>query len=51
VTPWPGLYVVGLPLLRRRRSTYIDGAGEDAADIVAMLAAHLGMTVQRRTAS
>jgi putative flavoprotein involved in K+ transport len=37
VTRWPGLYVLGLPLLRRRRSTYIDGARLDAAD----LAAHL----------
>jgi putative flavoprotein involved in K+ transport len=38
VTRWPGLYVLGLPMLRRRRSTYIDGARCDAAD----LAAHLG---------
>jgi putative flavoprotein involved in K+ transport len=37
VTRWPGLYVLGLPMLRRRRSTYIDGARCDAAD----LAAHL----------
>jgi putative flavoprotein involved in K+ transport len=37
VTQWPGLYVLGLPMLRRRRSTYIDGARCDAAD----LAAHL----------
>jgi putative flavoprotein involved in K+ transport len=37
VTRWPGLYVLGLPMLRRRRSTYIDGASCDAAD----LAAHL----------
>ena len=51
VTPWPGLYVIGLPLLRRRRSTYIDGAGADAADLVALLAAHLGVSDRRRTAS
>jgi putative flavoprotein involved in K+ transport len=37
VTRWPGLYVMGLPMLRRRRSTYIDGARCDAAD----LAVHL----------
>jgi putative flavoprotein involved in K+ transport len=37
VTPWPGLYALGLPLLRRRRSTYIDGARQDADD----LATHL----------
>jgi putative flavoprotein involved in K+ transport len=37
VTPWPGLYVLGLPLLRRRRSTYLDGARDDAADVAAHL--------------
>lgn len=41
VTPWPGLYVIGMPLLRRRRSTFIDGAAADAADLAAHLAAHL----------
>lgn len=41
VTRWPGLYVLGLPMLRRRRSSYIDGARTDAAD----LAAHLSSTV------
>ena len=35
VTRWPGLYVLGLPMLRRRRSTYIDGARDDAADLAA----------------
>jgi putative flavoprotein involved in K+ transport len=43
VAPWPGLYVIGLPLLRRRRSTYIDGARSDAADLAAHLAGHLGL--------
>jgi putative flavoprotein involved in K+ transport len=33
VTGWSGLYVLGLPLLRRRRSTYIDGARHDSADV------------------
>ena len=42
VTRWPGLYVLGLPLLRRRRSTYIDGARLDVAD----LAAHLTDSLQ-----
>jgi putative flavoprotein involved in K+ transport len=37
VTSWPGLYVLGLPLVRRRRSTYIDGAGADTADLVTHL--------------
>jgi putative flavoprotein involved in K+ transport len=26
----PGLFVLGLPFLRRRRSSFIDGAGGDA---------------------
>jgi putative flavoprotein involved in K+ transport len=51
VTPWPGLYVVGLPLLRRRRSTFIDGAAADAAVVVAHLAAHLATAPGRRDLS
>jgi putative flavoprotein involved in K+ transport len=38
----PGMYVLGLPFLRRRKSSFIDGAGDDAAD----LAAHLGGNLQ-----
>ena len=38
----PGLYVIGLPFLRRRKSTLIDGAGADAADVTAHLVGHLG---------
>jgi putative flavoprotein involved in K+ transport len=33
----PGLYVVGLPFLRRRRSSFIHGADADSADISAHL--------------
>lgn len=33
VTEFPGLYAMGLPFLRRRKSTLIDGAGGDAADL------------------
>lgn len=29
----PGLYVLGLPFLRRRKSALIDGAGDDARDL------------------
>ena len=36
-----GLYVLGLPFLRRRRSTYIDGALDDARDIAAHLTSSL----------
>jgi putative flavoprotein involved in K+ transport len=38
----PGLYVIGLPFLRRRKSALIDGAGDDARELSAHLAAHLG---------
>jgi putative flavoprotein involved in K+ transport len=30
----PGLYAIGLPVLRRRKSTFIHGAEDDARDIV-----------------
>jgi len=42
VTEAPGLYVMGLPFLRRRKSSLMDGAGDDARDLSAHLAAHLG---------
>jgi len=42
VTEAPGLYVMGLPFLRRRKSSLIDGAGDDARDLSAHLAVHLG---------
>jgi putative flavoprotein involved in K+ transport len=41
VTEAPGLYVLGLPFLRRRKSSLMDGAGDDARDLSAHLAAHL----------
>jgi putative flavoprotein involved in K+ transport len=37
----PGLYVVGLPFLRRRRSSFIDGACADTADLADHLASYL----------
>ena len=37
----PGLYAIGLPVLRRRKSTFILGAEDDARDIVAHLERHL----------
>ena len=39
--PVPGLYVVGLPLLRRRKSSFLDGIGADAVDVSAHLREHL----------
>lgn len=41
ITTWPGLYVLGWPFLRRRKSTFIDGAGADAQDLADDLVAHL----------
>lgn len=37
----PGMYVIGLPVLRCRRSTFIDGAGNDARYLSAHLADYL----------
>lgn len=41
VTAAPGMYVIGMPFLRRRKSTLIDGVGDDARQLSAHLAAHL----------
>ncbi len=41
VSPVPGLYVLGLPFLRRRRSNLISGAGLDAGDLLPHLLDHL----------
>jgi putative flavoprotein involved in K+ transport len=42
----PGMYVLGLPFMRRRKSSFIDGAGDDAAD----LATHLSLGLARAAA-
>ncbi len=41
VTAAPGLYLLGGAFLRRRKSTFIDGAGQDALDLSTHLAAYL----------
>ncbi|MEL6337733.1 MAG: pyridine nucleotide-disulfide oxidoreductase, partial [Pseudomonadota bacterium] len=41
VTGVPGLYALGLPFLRRRRSLQISGAGPDARDLARHLSEHL----------
>jgi putative flavoprotein involved in K+ transport len=41
VSDAPGLYAIGLPVLRRRKSTFILGAEDDARDIVEHLARSL----------
>jgi putative flavoprotein involved in K+ transport len=42
VTSAPGLYAIGLPFLRRRKSAFIDGAGDDAAELAAEVEGFLG---------
>ena len=41
----PGLYVLGLPFMRRRKSSFIDGVGPDAEELAAHLAGHLERSV------
>jgi putative flavoprotein involved in K+ transport len=41
VTACPGLYLLGANFLRRRKSGFIDGVGEDARDLSAHLAGYL----------
>jgi putative flavoprotein involved in K+ transport len=36
-----GMYLIGMPFLRRRKSSFIDGAREDAEDLIIELAAFL----------
>jgi putative flavoprotein involved in K+ transport len=42
ITPWPGLYVLGMNFQRRRNSSFIDGVGDDAAFVTTHLAQYLG---------
>jgi len=41
VTSYPGLYILGLRFLRRRNSSFIDGVGQDAADLSGHLRTYL----------
>lgn len=41
ITAVPGLYVLGLPFLRRRKSTFLDGFGPDAGEVADHLNRHL----------
>jgi len=41
VTGSPGLYALGLPVLRRRKSTFIYGIEDDARDVIGYLSKHL----------
>jgi len=50
ITPSPGLYLMGAPFMRRRKSTLIDGAGDDARDLSAHLASYIDAQVPRLSA-
>ena len=51
VTKSPGLYVMGTSLLRRRRSTYIGGSGQDSDELAEHLEAHLAGSGSARKAA
>jgi putative flavoprotein involved in K+ transport len=44
----PGLYVLGLPFLRRRKSSFIHGAADDVREIADPLCTHLDRTARAR---
>lgn len=44
-----GLYVLGLPFLRRRKSSFIDGVGPDAVELADHLVGHLADLATTRT--
>src|SRR5271169_1601926 len=46
----PGMYLMGAVFLRRRKSTLIDGAGDDARELSAHLASYLDGGLARLTA-
>jgi putative flavoprotein involved in K+ transport len=48
VTDAPGVYALGLPFLRRRKSSFIHGAEDDARELGAHLAAFLARTARER---
>jgi putative flavoprotein involved in K+ transport len=45
----PGLYLMGMPFLRRRKSSLIDGVGDDARDLSAHLASYVRSAVKSAT--
>jgi putative flavoprotein involved in K+ transport len=47
----PGLYALGLPVLRRRKSTFIHGIEDDSRDVIGHLAAYLAGSGRVRPAN
>jgi len=50
ITSSPGLYLMGAPFMRRRKSTLIDGAGDDARDLSGHLASYVGARAEHAMA-
>lgn len=48
VVDLPGLYVLGLPYLRRRKSSFIHGAEDDVNELSSHLCGYLDVTARRR---
>jgi putative flavoprotein involved in K+ transport len=48
ITAVPGLYLMSAAFLRRRKSTFIDGAGDDARDLSAHLVGYLDQVAKVR---
>jgi putative flavoprotein involved in K+ transport len=46
ITSSPGLYLMGAPFMRRRKSTLIDGAGDDARELSGHLSSYLDAQVE-----
>jgi putative flavoprotein involved in K+ transport len=49
VTPCPGVYAIGLPFQRTRKSAFIDGVGADARVLAAHIATRLAHSTAART--
>lgn len=47
----PGMYLLGMPFLRRRKSSFIDGSRADAEDLIDDLASYLDETISKGTSS
>lgn len=46
----PGLYALGLPFMRHRASSFVDGVGRDAEALAPIITAHLGAMSDLRVA-
>lgn len=50
LTEVPGLYALGLPFMRQRNSSFIDGVGQDARDVTGHIAGTFGLSRTREAA-